>query len=182
VIALLFGSILFFNMADNLSTTDYGRFLAEERLIKLFKNTLRIAESFEPEPYKPNPKEKYFTIGYGHYGPDVKLGMSIDKDTAERLLDRDVRTRIKSIRKVIPRFSTFPESLQDAIFSEHYRGSIMQSPKTRRLINEGKYREAAYEFLDNDQYRTAEADGIPGIRPRMERVSEELIKFSNAKR
>jgi len=36
--------------------------------------------------------------------------------------------------------------------------------------------------LDNDQYRTAEADGIPGIRPRMERVSEELIKFSNAKR
>jgi hypothetical protein len=58
----------------------------------------------------------------------------------------------------------------------------MQSPKTRRLINEGKYREAAYEFLDNDQYRTAEADGIPGIRPRMERVSEELIKFSNAKR
>jgi len=60
VIALLFGSILFFNMADNLSTTDYGRFLAEERLIKLFKNTLRIAESFEPEPYKPNPKEEFY--------------------------------------------------------------------------------------------------------------------------
>jgi len=169
-------------MPDNLSTTDYGRFLAEERLVKLFKNTLRIAESFEPEPYKPNPKEKYFTIGYGHYGPDVKPGMSIDKDAAERLLDTDVRTRIKSIRKALPSFSSFPESLQDAIFSEHYRGSIMQSPNTRRLINEGKYREAADEFLDNDQYRTAEADGIPGIRPRMERVTRELIKFSNAQR
>ena len=165
-------------MANNLSTTDYGRFLANERLIKIFKNTLRKEEGFEPEPYKPNPKEEYFTIGYGHYGPDVKLGMSIDKDTAERLLDRDVRTRIKSIRKAIPRFSSFPEYLQDPIFSEHYRGSIMQSPKTRRLINEGKYREAAKEFLDNDQYRTAEADGIPGIRPRMERVSEALIRYA----
>ena len=169
-------------MADNKSTTDYGRFLAEERLVKLFKNTLRKAENFASEPYKVYPKEKYFTIGYGHYGPDVKLGMSIDKDSAERLLDTDVRTRIGTIRKALPSFSSFPESLQDAIFSEHYRGSIMQSPNTRRLINEGKYREAADEFLDNDQYRTAEADGIPGIRPRMERVSRELIKFSNAQR
>ena len=54
----------------------------------------------------------------------------------------------------------------------------MQSPKTRRLINEGKYREASDEFLDNDQYRTAEADGIRGIRPRMERVSEALIRYA----
>lgn len=167
-------------MADNISTTDYGRFLAEERLVKLFKNTLRGDEGFKSKPYKPNPKEKYFTIGYGHYGPDVKPGMSIDKNTAERLLDKDVRTRIKSIRKAIPDFSTFPESLQDAIFSEHYRGSIMQSPKTRRLINEGKHAEAGNEFLDNDQYRNAEADGIPGIRPRMERVSEELIKYGKS--
>tara|TARA_R100000935_G_scaffold58255_1_gene94571 strand:- start:1844 stop:2374 length:531 start_codon:yes stop_codon:yes gene_type:complete len=171
-----------FNMADNKSTTDYGLFLAEERLVKLFKNTLRKDEGFKPKPYKPNPKEEYFTIGYGHYGPDVKPGMSIDKDAAERLLDKDVRTRIKSIRKALPDFSTFSESLQDAVFSEHYRGSIMQSPETRRLINEGKYGEAGDEFLDNDQYRTAEADGIPGIRPRMERVSRELIKFSNAQR
>ena len=165
-------------MANNLSTTDYGRFLANETLIKIFKNTLRKEENFEPRPYKPDPTEEYFTIGYGHYGADVKPGMVIDKAFAERLLDRDVRTRLNSIRKVLPAFSTFPESLQDAIFSEHYRGSIMQSPKTRRLINEGKYREAAKEFLDNDQYRTAEADGIPGIRPRMERVSEALIRYA----
>ena len=182
MIALLFASVLFVDMPDNKSTTDYGRFLAEERLVNLFKNTLRKEEGFEPKPYKPNPKEEYFTIGYGHYGPDVKPGMVIDKDAAERLLDRDVRTRLATIRKALPDFSSFPESLQDAIFSEHYRGSIMQSPKTRRLINQGRYREAADEFLDNDQYRTAEADGIPGIRPRMERVSSELIKFANARR
>lgn len=169
-------------MADNLSTTDYGRFLAEERLVNLFKNTLRKEENFEPEPYKPDPTEEYFTIGYGHYGADVKPGMVIDKAFAERLLDRDVRTRISSIRKVLPAFSTFPESLQDAIFSEHYRGSIMDSPKTRRLINEGRYREAAKEFLNNEEYRTAEAKGIAGIRPRMERVSRELIKFADARK
>ena len=182
MIALLFASILFVDMPDNISTTDYGRFLANERLVKTFKNRLRKDEGFKPEPYKPNPKEKYFTIGYGHYGPDVKPGMSIDKAAAERLLDRDVRSRMQTIKKALPDFLSFPESLQDAIFSEHYRGSIMQSPKTRRLINERRYREAAVEFLNNDQYRNAEADGIPGIRPRMERVSSELIKFANARR
>ena len=51
-------------MADNLSTTDYGRFLAEERLVNLFKNTLRKEENFSPVPSKVYPKEKYYTIEY----------------------------------------------------------------------------------------------------------------------
>lgn len=167
-------------MADNISTTDYGRFLAGERLIKKFKNTLRQEEGFRPDAYKPVPTEKYFTIGYGHYGPDVNPNMRITKDVAESLLDKDVRARFKTIQKVIPKFLSLPESLQDAVFSEHYRGSIMGSPKTRSLINQGRFEEAGKEFLRNEEYRNAKADGKPGIRPRMERVSEELIKYGKS--
>ena len=35
--------------------------------------------------------EKYNTIGYGHYGPDVKDGMVITKTEAEALLKIDLQ-------------------------------------------------------------------------------------------
>lgn len=39
--------------------------------------------------YKPVATEKYYTIGYGHYGPDVKRGMKISKSQAEAYLIAD---------------------------------------------------------------------------------------------
>lgn len=40
--------------------------------------------------YKPVPTEKYWTIGYGHYGADVKPGMTITAARADELLRQDV--------------------------------------------------------------------------------------------
>ena len=40
------------------------------------------------------------TIGYGHTGPDVKLGMVIDKSRAVQLLDYDVRWAEAAVDKV----------------------------------------------------------------------------------
>lgn len=40
--------------------------------------------------YKCLPSEKYFTIGYGHYGPDVKIGMRITAEQAENMLRNDL--------------------------------------------------------------------------------------------
>lgn len=40
--------------------------------------------------YKPQPSEKYYTIGYGHYGPDVKAGMRITGVQAEKILMKDL--------------------------------------------------------------------------------------------
>lgn len=41
--------------------------------------------------YKPVPTEKYWTIGYGHYGADVKQGQTITQTRAEVLLEQDLR-------------------------------------------------------------------------------------------
>ena len=147
---------------------------AEDPLIEIVKNSLREKEGLEYEAYKPVPEEEHFTIGYGHYGPDVKEGQVIDEAQAEEYLDTDVRIRVEEARKLIKPFNQFPLEVQGAIMDEFYRGSIRQSPNTVELINKGRYAEAANEYLDNDEYREAEELGKPGIRSRMERVSEAL--------
>ena len=39
-------------------------------------------EKFIPVAYKATHSEKYYTIGWGHYGPDVKQGQQITKHAA----------------------------------------------------------------------------------------------------
>ena len=39
--------------------------------------------------YKPVPTEKYWTIGWGHYGPDVQAGQTITQAQADALLTAD---------------------------------------------------------------------------------------------
>lgn len=41
--------------------------------------------------YKAVPTERYWTIGYGHYGAEVKPGQTITQTQAEVLLEQDVR-------------------------------------------------------------------------------------------
>lgn len=43
--------------------------------------------------YKAVSTEQYYTIGYGHYGPDVTAGMTITKEQAVELLKSDVASR-----------------------------------------------------------------------------------------
>ena len=66
--------------------------------------------------------------------------------------------------------------------SSNYRGSLPDSPKTIGFIQKGNFNEASKEFLDNDEYRDAENNPAKrGIRKRMERLSDELLKLSKKK-
>ena len=103
--------------------------------------------------------------------------MVITEERAEELLHEDVMERVDSINNIIPKFEEMPEELKIAIFSEHFRGSIAQSKNTLRLINEGKFAEAADEFLNNDEYKNARRLGKAGIRPRMEAVANNLREY-----
>ena len=40
--------------------------------------------------YKCLPTEKYYTIGYGHYGADVTPNMVITQDVADKILELDL--------------------------------------------------------------------------------------------
>ena len=47
-------------------------------------------ETLQKKAYKAVPTEKYYTIGYGHYGPDVEPDSTITEADAEQLLAEDL--------------------------------------------------------------------------------------------
>ena len=63
-------------------------------LMKTSEQGIGLIKQFEGcklTAYKPVPTERYWTIGYGHYGADVKPGQTITQARAEVLLEQDVR-------------------------------------------------------------------------------------------
>lgn len=53
-------------------------------------NLIKKYEGLRLKAYKPVQTEQYWTIGYGHYGADVKQGMVISQAYAEKLLKDDI--------------------------------------------------------------------------------------------
>lgn len=61
--------------------------------MQISENGLKLIEQFEGlrlTAYKATRRDKYYTIGYGHYGADVKQGMTITEAQAEAYLRQDV--------------------------------------------------------------------------------------------
>lgn len=57
-------------------------------------------EQFRGTAYRATSAEKYLTIGYGHYGSDVKEGQKITEGQALILLNRDMAAAVKAIDAV----------------------------------------------------------------------------------
>ena len=57
-------------------------------------------EQFRGTAYRATPAEKYLTVGYGHYGSDVKEGQKITEGQALILLNRDMAAAVKAVDTV----------------------------------------------------------------------------------
>jgi GH24 family phage-related lysozyme (muramidase) len=136
-------------------------------------------EEFRAEPYQATKGEKFLTIGYGHYGSDVKEGQKLTKEEALTLLKKDINDRLPAIRKAIPAFDSLSDELKVEISQSWFRGGMSGSPETIKLINKGKFKEASKEFLNNKEYMTARERGRAGIIPRMEAVASALEEEAN---
>ena len=154
--------------ASKISLAPYNKF--EKLIIKEEGLLLKAKKLFN---------EDNFTIGYGRNNQSIKEGDTITKEEALKYLKEDIDIRLDEIQNRIPLFNQFSEDLQLALFYEYYRGSVGQSPLTIKLINAGKFKEAAEEFLNNDEYRNAEELGKIGIQDSMEKVSN-LLKEEKA--
>jgi len=120
--------------------------------------------------------ELNYTIGFGRSNANVKEGDTADLKKSEQFLLEDIESRIPEVINAIPKFDTFSEELQQALFYEWFRGSLVQSPKTRALINAGKFSEAAKEFLNNDEYRNARKNKRSGVISHFELTAKLLNK------
>ena len=136
------------------------------------------------KPVKGDP----YTIGYGRTrdleGNPITKDTTITEEEADQMLREDLGARMKEIKRAYPNFESYPAELQLQITQSYYRGTLTpkHSPRTRELINQGKFKEAATEFLDNEEYRTAKKRGRAGIRDRMEDVAAALRKMENTKK
>ena len=63
-------------------------------------NKIKEFEGFSPKPCKADKSEKYLTIGYGHYGADVKANMTITKEAATTLLRKDLAISENYVNKL----------------------------------------------------------------------------------
>ena len=70
--------------------------------MRISENGLKLIEQFEGlrlTAYKATRRDKYYTIGYGHYGADVKQGMTITEAQAEAYLRQDVAEAEAAVNK-----------------------------------------------------------------------------------
>jgi lysozyme len=83
---------------------------------------LALIKSFEGcrlTAYKPVPTEKYWTIGWGHYGADVTEGMTITQAQADALLVQDCEGSVAAVnnKKLCPITETLNQNQFDALVS-----------------------------------------------------------------
>ena len=81
-------------------------------------NQIKKFEGLSLRAYKPVPTERFYTIGYGHYGADVKANQVITEKEAESLLRKDLEKFEDYVNKldVCKRYSEFA-SLTDFAFN-----------------------------------------------------------------
>lgn len=83
-------------------------------------------EGFSAKACKCVSTEKYYTIGYGHYGADVKKDDTITKEDARKLLEADLLSFEKKVSKYDSKYD-FNQNEFDALVSFAYNvGNIDQ--------------------------------------------------------
>lgn len=100
------------------------------------------------------PGEQYFTIGYGHYGKDVKAGQTITEAQAETLLAADLE-KFEEWVNTIPPFE-LNQNQFDALVSFTYNlgpGNLQQLTKGRKAEDIPNHI-TAYTNSESEAYRT----------------------------
>ena len=97
--------------------------------MKISENGLNLIKQFEGcvlHAYKCVPSEEYYTIGYGHYGADVRAGQTINQETAESMLKDDIR-RYETLVNIYQSRYNFNQNEYDTMVSFCYNiGTLNQ--------------------------------------------------------
>ena len=136
--------------------------------MKLSSNGLALLESFEgfrSKAYKVVKTEKYYTIGYGHYGPDVHFGDTITKAKAEALLKSDVAAAEKAVDKYVK--VKLNQNQFDALVSFVYNvgAGAFSSSTLLKELNKGDYQAASAQF---PRWNKSGGKVLPGLVTRRE--------------
>lgn len=129
--------------------------VVEERVVRL--------EGFVQSDYKDS--KGITTQGVGQTGKYIGMPFS------DVLKVHEVATRT-----LIPSYDELPETLRAELVQAMYRGDLGNSPMARELFNAGLYKEAAKEFLNNDEYNNKSTP--KSIKARMQSVSNAILDYN----
>lgn len=116
-------------------------------------NGLNLIKNFEGlrlKAYKAHYSEKYWTIGYGHYGADVKEGDTCNEAYALKLLGEDLKKFEDGVTKALNADEIEINQNQfDALISFAYNVGInnLLSSALWRKLKQHDYEGAANQFL-----------------------------------
>lgn len=118
--------------------------------MKISKDGINLIKHFEGlrlTAYKAVSSERFYTIGYGHYGKDVKKDEKITKEQAQKILENDLQRFVNAVNNSIK--VNINQNQFDSLVSLCYNiGTYAFKTSTLvKLINENKFGDASKEFM-----------------------------------
>ncbi len=124
---------------------------------------------------------KVWTIGFGHTGSEVVKGLVITREQAEKYFNQDIAIHENNVSRLVK--VPLNQNQFDALVSFEYNVGYGQfaSSTMLKLLNAGKYNEAAAQFGRWVYSTTKQSDGtfktvaLPGLVKRR-RMEMEMFK------
>ena len=117
--------------------------------MKIDKNGEKLIKQFEScklTAYKADKSEKYYTIGWGHYGADVKCNMTISRKKADEIFLKDIKYFEECVNSCVK--VPITQSMFNALVSFTYNVGVGNLKKSSLLkyVNKCQFKKASREF------------------------------------
>ena len=147
------------------STSKSGSIKTSDSMVEFIKSQ----EGLSLRACKAIPSEEYWTIGYGHYGADVKANQTITESEADALLRKDLKLFEDAVNSSIK--VKLSQSQFDACISLSYNigtGAFTESDIVK-FINSNKFGHACVDF---PSWRKAGGQILEGLKNRRQKEME----------
>ena len=124
---------------------------------------IRKFEGLRTKAYKAHFSEKYYTIGYGHYGADVSPNDVCTEAWAEQQLKKDIKNfEINIASALIDDDIEVNQNQYDALVSFAYNVGVksLTSSTLWKKLKQGDYEGAANQFLRWNKCNGVELSGL----------------------
>jgi len=149
-------------------------------MIKSWENSIKSGWNSSTNRWFPHtsPEGGNPTIAYGHKITDAELNSGkfsngITEQEATRMLTVDLQDAIDKAIRLVPAYATLPENIQQALINACYRGELKRTYDTVKLMNANKWKEAAVEYLNRQDYQS----GSVGLKRRMDWNAKQFASY-----
>ncbi len=147
--------------------------------MKISEQGIALIKSFEScklTAFKALSTEEHYTIGWGHYGADVKAGQTISQDEADALFSSDIQRFVK-YTNTYSKNITLNQNQFDALVSFCYNCG----PGTLKKLVSSRTVEEIAEHITDEPYTRSKGKVIKGLVRRRQQEKELFCKGSEVK-